>query len=248
MSGRLAGKVALVTGAGRGIGQAIALGLAAEGAVVHVNDLEDPDATLAAMPEARRGLGLRHDVSDTGAIREMFGRLERLDVLVNAAGVTGWIDLADPNEETWDRVVDTNLKGTFFCSTEAAKLMRAGGGGSIVNVSTVVAARAIDNSAAYGASKGGINSLTIQLSAELAGDGIRVNAIAPGATNVARNLAEDPLYLEHWAPLIPLGRAAEPADMVGPAVFFASDDSAYVTGQVLYVDGGWTVAGAFPRL
>ena len=247
MSGRLAGKVALVTGAGRGIGQAIALGLAAEGAVVHVNDLEDPDATLAAMPEARRGLGLRHDVSDTGAIREMFGRLERLDVLVNAAGVTGWIDLADPNEETWDRVVDTNLKGTFFCSTEAAKLMRAGGG-SIVNVSTVVAARAIDNSAAYGASKGGINSLTIQLSAELAGDGIRVNAIAPGATNVARNLAEDPLYLEHWAPLIPLGRAAEPADMVGPAVFFASDDSAYVTGQVLYVDGGWTVAGAFPRL
>ena len=247
MSGRLAGKVALVTGAGRGIGQAIALGLAAEGAVVHVNDLEDPDATLAAMPEARRGLGLRHDVSDTDAIREMFGRLERLDVLVNAAGVTGWIDLADPNEETWDRVVDTNLKGTFFCSTEAAKLMRAGGG-SIVNVSTVVAARAIDNSAAYGASKGGINSLTIQLSAELAGDGIRVNAIAPGATNVARNLAEDPLYLEHWAPLIPLGRAAEPADMVGPAVFFASDDSAYVTGQVLYVDGGWTVAGAFPRL
>jgi NAD(P)-dependent dehydrogenase (short-subunit alcohol dehydrogenase family) len=247
VSARLAGKAALVTGAGRGIGQAIALGLAAEGALVHVNDLEDPDATLAAMPDAQRGLGLRCDVSDTGAIRKMFARLERLDVLVNAAGVTGWIDLADPSEETWDRVIDTNLKGTFFCSTEAAKLMRAGGG-SIVNISTVVAARAIDNSAAYGASKGGINSLTIQLSAELAGDGIRVNAIAPGATNVARNLAEDPLYLEHWAPLIPLGRAAEPADMVGPAVFFASDDSAYVTGQVLYVDGGWTVAGAFPRL
>ncbi len=249
MSGRLEGKVALVTGAGRGIGQAIALGLAAEGALVHVNDLEDPDTTLAAMQEVQRGLGLRHDVSDAGAIREMFGRLDRLDVLVNAAGVTGWIDLADPSEATWDRVVDTNLKGTFFCSTEAARLMRAGGrGGSIVNVSTVVAARAIDNSAAYGASKGGINSLTIQLSGELAGDGIRVNAIAPGATNVARNLAEDPLYLEHWAPLIPLGRAAEPADMVGPAVFFASADSAYVTGQVLYVDGGWTVAGNFPRL
>ena len=247
MSGQLAGKVALVTGAGRGIGRALALGFAAEGALVHVNDLDAPDGTLAALPEERRGLALTYDVADVGAIREMFGRLERLDVLVNAAGVTGWIDLADPNEETWDRVVDTNLKGTFFCSTEAAKLMRAGGG-SIVNVSTVVAARAIDNSAAYGASKGGINSLTIQLSAELAGDGIRVNAIAPGATNVARNLAEDPLYLEHWAPLIPLGRAAEPADMVGPAVFFASDDSAYVTGQVLYVDGGWTVAGAFPRL
>jgi NAD(P)-dependent dehydrogenase (short-subunit alcohol dehydrogenase family) len=248
VSARLAGKVALVTGAGRGIGQAIALGLAAEGALVHVNDLEEPDVTLAAIPEAQRGLGLRYDISDTGAIREMFGRLDRLDVLANAAGVTGWIDLADPSEETWDRVVDTNLKGTFFCSTEAARLMRAAGGGSIVNISTVVAARAIGNSAAYGASKGGINSLTIQLSGELAGDGIRVNALAPGATNVARNLAEDPLYLEHWAPLIPLGRAAEPADMVGPAVFFASDDSAYVTGQVLYVDGGWTAAGNTPRL
>ncbi len=247
MSGRLAGKVALVTGAGRGIGRALALGLAAEGALVHVNDLDAPDGTVAELPDELRGLALTYDVSDTGSIREMFSRLDRLDVLVNCAGVTGWIDLADPSEETWDRVVDTNLKGTFFCSIEAARLMRAGGGGSIVNVSTVVAARALRNLAAYAASKGGINALTIQLAAELAPDRIRVNAFAPGATNVERNLADDPSYVEHWSPLIPLGRVAEPEDMVGPAVFLASDDSAYVTGQVLYVDGGWTVVGKFPE-
>lgn len=247
MSGRLDGKVALVTGAGRGIGRALALGLAAEGATVHVNDLVDPADVVAELPEARRGLALTYDVSDVAQVRELFARLDRLDVLVNCAGVTGWVDLDDPSEETWDRVVDTNLKGTFFCSTEAARLMRAAGGGSIVNVSSVVGARALRNLAAYGASKGGINALTIQLAGEFARHGIRVNAFAPGATNVERNVADDPRYIESWAPLIPLGRVAEPEDMVGPAVFFASDDSAHVTGQVLYVDGGWTLVSTFPE-
>jgi glucose 1-dehydrogenase len=213
---------------------------------VHVNDLSDPSGVVAELPESGRGLALAYDVSQVAQVRELFGRLDRLDVLVNCAGVTGWLDLGDPSEETWDRVVDTNLKGTFFCSTEAARLMRAAGGGSIVNVSSVVAARALRNLAAYGASKGGINALTIQLAGELAADGIRVNAFAPGATNVERNLADDPRYLEAWSPLIPLGRVAEPADMVGPAVFFASDESAHVTGQLLYVDGGWTTVGHFP--
>ena len=151
------------------------------------------------------------------------------------------MNLADPSEEIWDRVIDTNLKGTFFCSVEAARLMRAGGGGSIVNVSSVVAARGLRNLAAYAASKGGINALTIQLAVELAPDQIRVNAFAPGATNVQRNLDDDPSYRETWAPLIPLGRIAEPEDMVGPTVFLASEESSHVTGQLFYVDGGWTV-------
>ena len=247
MSGRLAGKAVLVTGAGRGIGRALALGFAAEGALVHVNDLLDPAEVVAELPEASRGLALACDVSDVAQVRELFRRLDRLDVLVNCAGVTGWLDVSDPSEEVWDRVVDTNLKGTFFCSTEAARLMRAGGGGSIVNVSSVVGARALRNLAAYGASKGGINALTIQLAGELAADGIRVNAFAPGATNVERNLADDPGFIESWSPLIPLGRVAEPEDMVGPAVFFASDESAHVTGQLLYVDGGWTAVARFPE-
>jgi glucose 1-dehydrogenase len=247
MSGRLEGKLALVTGAGRGIGRALAAGLAAEGAIVHVNDLEDPTDVLAELPEHRRGRALVFDVSDPAQIAEHIGSLDALDVLVNCAGIPGWMNLADPSEEVWDRVIDTNLKGTFFCSVEAARLMRPRGGGSIVNVSSVVAARGLRNLAAYAASKGGINALTVQLAVELAPDHIRVNAFAPGATNVQRNLDDDPSYRERWAPLIPLGRIAEPEDMIGPTVFLASDESAHVTGQLFYVDGGWTAAGKVPE-
>jgi NAD(P)-dependent dehydrogenase (short-subunit alcohol dehydrogenase family) len=120
-------------------------------------------------------------------------------------------------------------------------------GGSIVNVTSVLGIRGMPNSAAYAASKGGINSLTVQLAIELAPHRIRVNAFGPGATNVQRNLTDDPSYLQVWAPVIPLGRVAEPEEMVGPAVFLASDESAHVTGQVLYVDGGWTATGHFPE-
>ena len=244
--GRLEGKVALVTGGGSGIGRALAVGFAGEGAVVHLVDLNDPGNVLAELPAAARGLALQCDVSDVGQIRATFSRLDRLDVLVNCAGVTGWMNPVDPSEETWDRVIGTNLKGTFFCSIEASRLMRAAGAGSIVNVSSVLGARGMPNSAAYAASKGGINALTVQLAIELAPHHIRVNAFAPGATNVERNLSDDPTYLEAWAPLIPLGRVAEPEEMVGPAVFLTSDDSSHVTGQVFYVDGGWTATGRFP--
>ncbi len=163
MSGRLAGKAVLVTGAARGIGRALALGLAAEGALVHVNDLDDPGPVAAELTDETRGLALACDVSDTAQIRAMFSQLERLDALVNCAGITGWVDLDDPSEQTWDRVVDTNLKGTFFCSTEAARLMRAEGGGAILNISSVLGARGMRNVAAYAASKGGINALTIHV-------------------------------------------------------------------------------------
>jgi glucose 1-dehydrogenase len=247
VSGRLAGRYALVTGAASGIGRALAAGLAAAGARVHLNDLEPPESAFAELPAESRGLALAYDVSSTTQVTEMFSRLERLDVLVNCAGLTGWIDLADPSEETWDRVIGTNLKGTFFCSTAAARLMRPAGRGSIVNISSVVAIRGITGLSAYAASKGGIDSLTIQLACELAPAGIRVNGVAPGATNVERNLRDDPRYAKSWAPLVPLGRIAEPAEMVGPTVFLASDDASHVTGQTLYVDGGWTAAGAFPK-
>ena len=218
--------MALVTGAARGIGRALALGFAAEGAVVHVLDRDDAVDVHSVLPPHARGLSLQCDVADPAALAGAFSQLDRLDVLVNCAGITGWIDVLAPSEATWDAVVDTNLKGTFFCSVEAARLMKEGGGGSIVNVSTVVAARGFRNLSAYAASKGGINALTIQLACELAPYSIRVNAFAP--------------------PLIPLGRVGEPVDMIGPAVFLASDESAYVTAQLFYVDGGWSAMGRFP--
>jgi NAD(P)-dependent dehydrogenase (short-subunit alcohol dehydrogenase family) len=237
---KLDGKVALVTGAARGIGRALADGLAAEGAIVHTNDLHEP-------PQIGDGLALEYDVSQRAHVAQMFAQLDELDVLVNCAGITGWLNVDDPREETWDAVVDTNLKGTFFCSLEAAPFMRRRGGGSIVNVSSVVGARGMKNLSVYGASKGGVNALTVQLAVELAPHNIRVNAFAPGATNVERNLADDPRYVEIWEPLIPLGRVGEPEDMVGPCVFFASDDSRFVTGQLLYVDGGWTATSPYPE-
>ena len=214
---------------------------------MHAVDLEDPSELVAGLPEGVRGLALQCDVADAARVRACFSRLDRLDVLVNCAGITAWLDVFDPDEATWDRVLDTNLKGTFLCSGEAARLMRTGGGGSIINVSSVLSVRGLRNSVAYGASKGAINALTIQLAVELAPHLIRVNAFAPGATNVERNLQDDPDYLGSWGPLIPLGRVAEPEDMVGPAVFLASDESAYMTGQLFFVDGGWTAVSPFPE-
>jgi NAD(P)-dependent dehydrogenase (short-subunit alcohol dehydrogenase family) len=251
---RLAGKTALVTGAGTGIGRAIAVGLAAAGADVVVNDCtretgaDDTVAAIAAL--GRRGVYLEADVSAPAQIDAMLGEIERrfggLDVLVNNAGITGWAPVLETTEALWDRVIDTNLKGTFFCSVGAAKLMRARGGGAIVNVSTVCADRVVPGVAAYGASKAGIQMLTRYLAVELASLGVRVNAFAPGATLVERNLRDDPDYERNWGEVAPSGRVAAPADMVGPAVFLASDDARHVTGQLFVVDGGWTLRGNVP--
>lgn len=241
---RLAGKVALVTGGSRGIGRAIALGFAAEGALVHVCHADDASEVVEQLPAG--ALDLRADVGDRAQVGELFSRLERLEVLVNCAGITGWTPFADTTEEAFDRVVDVNLKGTYFCSLEAARLMRQAGGGAIVNVSSVVGSRALRNLSVYGASKAGIEALTRHLAVELAPDGIRVNAFAPGSTEVERNLADDPEYVTRWAPLIPLGRVATPEEMVGPAVFLASGEASYVTGQCFFVDGGWTLVSPVP--
>jgi NAD(P)-dependent dehydrogenase (short-subunit alcohol dehydrogenase family) len=176
-------------------------------------------------------------------LRATFGRL---DVLINNAAVTGWTSLFDVTEEKWDWVVGTNLKGTFFCSLEAARMMKDCGGGSIVNVSTNCAELGVKNLVAYASSKAGIHGLTRQLAVELAPCRIRVNTFAPGPTRVDRNLRDDPDYDRSWGSMTPMNRAATPEEMVGPAVFLASDDSSYMTGQVFFVDGGWTVQGKIP--
>jgi glucose 1-dehydrogenase len=252
---KLRGKVVLVTGASTGIGRALALGFAGEGADVIVNYRTDRDGAEVTASEIRR-IGRRAIVAEANiarvaAVRSLFRRIVeefgRLDVLVNNAAVTGWGELFEMTEERWDEVIGTNLKGTFFCSIEAARLMRDNGkGGTIVNISTNCAELGVKNLAAYAASKGGVHALTKQLAVELAPHGIRVNTFAPGPTLVDRNLRDDPDYNRTWGEVVPLNRAAAPEEMVGPAVFLASSDSSYMTGQIFFVDGGWTVSGRLP--
>jgi NAD(P)-dependent dehydrogenase (short-subunit alcohol dehydrogenase family) len=253
---RLSGKTVLITGASKGIGRTLALACAREGADVILNYNSDRAGADAAAQEirahGRRALIVRADLGRVAQINRMFAQarkhFERLDVLINNAGLTGWASFFDTTEEKWDVVLDTNLKGTFFCSLAAARWMReTKTAGSIVNVSTQCAQLAVTNLVAYGTSKAGIHGMTKQLAIELAPLGIRVNTFAPGPVNVDRNLKDDPDYRDVWGAMIPLGRTAESEEMIGPALFLATNDSSYVTGQTFYVDGGWTVQGMVPK-
>lgn len=252
---RLLDQIVLVTGASKGIGRALAVGCAREGAHVIVNYHSDRAGAQAVAAEirgfGRKALVVQADIARPAQIRRMFAMIRRkfprLDVLINNAGLTGWGRLFDMTEERWDTVLDTNLRGTFFCALEAARWMQAAGTkGRIVNVSTNCAQLGVKNLVAYATSKAGLHGLTKQLAIELAPHGIRVNTFAPGPVNVDRNLKDDPAYRDVWGAVIPLRRTAETAEMVGPAVFLASDESSYVTGQTFFVDGGWTVQGMVP--
>ncbi len=252
---KLGGRVALVTGAGTGIGRALALGLARAGADVAVNFHTSREGARRVANEieslGQRSLLVEADVSSVPAIKQMFERAAhffgRLDVLVNNAGLTGWTDPFRVDETAWDRIIGTNLKGTFFCSVEAARIMAECGGGSIINVSTNCAELGVKGLAIYAASKGGIHALTKQLAIEFAPLKIRVNTFAPGPTHVERNLRDDADYDQTWGRMTPMQRVAMPEEMVGPCVFLASEDSSYMTGQVFFVDGGWTAFGRFPE-
>lgn len=251
---RLKDKVILVTGASKGIGRAIALGVAKQGANVIVNYNTDVTGAENVVKEiaqiGQTAIAIPCNVARVTEINRMFEQVDKsfgqIDVLVNNAGITGWTDLFQISEQQWDEVLDTNLKGTFFCSLEAAKRMRRQGSGSIINISSNCAALAVKNLAAYAASKGGIHALTKQLACELAAFGIRVNTFAPGPTNVERNLNDDANYRDTWADAIPLRRTADPDEMVGPVLFLASEDSSFMTGQVFYIDGGWSIQGLMP--
>ena len=247
--GMLDGRIAIVTGAARGLGAAYARAFAQEGAVVCVADVLDPAATVAAIDgDGGRAIGVVADVADLGACEAMVARTVEafggLDVLVNNAAT--FVDLPrrsflDIGTAEWDRVMAINVRGSFNCAKAAVPALRARGGGSIVNIASSTALKGIPFTLHYVTSKGAIIAMTRAMARELGNDGIRVNALAPGLTLSEAVAAER----ETFAPYIEAslrGRALKrdqmPDDLVGAAVFLASDASAFMTGQTLVVDGG----------
>ena len=242
----LDGRYALVTGASRGIGRAIALRLAAEGAAVALNFAGNVAAAEAVRKEIESAGGkailVPADVADETAATEMVEKTVEafgaIDILVNNAGITRDSLLLRMKEEDWDAVLNTNLKGVFHCSKAAAKFMMKKRYGRIVNMASVVGLVGNSCQANYAAAKAGVIGFTKALAKELAGRGITVNAIAPGFIRSDMTDVLPDKVKETMLAGIPLGRAGEPEDVAKAALFLASDQAAYITGQVLTVDGG----------
>jgi glucose 1-dehydrogenase len=260
---RLDGKFALVTGASRGIGRAIAVRFAAEGATVAINYVgsgEGADETLELVQRASaaNGFGGRHhrtikaDVSDATAVGAMFedvlGAWKRLDILVNNAGIMSGAPTETYPLEEYERIISVNLTGALLCAQGALKhFLARPGGGVILNCSSVHQLIPKPGFVGYSASKGGLGNLTRTLALEYAARGIRVNAVGPGAVKTDMNAAwiHDPEKSHEVDSHIPLGRSAEPEEMAAVFAFLASDDAGYITGQTIYACGGLTLYADF---
>jgi L-rhamnose 1-dehydrogenase len=245
---KLAGKVAIVTGAGspRGIGRAIALGLAREGADVAVTEWPGERTSEEVRSLGRRSLAAPIDVADAAAVgkfvEDVAREFGRIDILVNNAGFCDFVPFLDVSEELWDRTLDVNLKGYFlFGQAVARRMVRQGTGGRILNISSQTAEMAGEEKVHYCVSKAGVKMLTQGMALELARHGINVNAIAPGTidTDIVRQPHIQALVeRERSKSTLPIGRMGTGEDIVGPAIFLCSPESDYITGATLLVDGG----------
>ncbi len=247
----LKGKKALVTGASRGIGKGIALCLAKQGADVAVNYRSNKEEAEKVVTQIKKmggdSFSVQADVSSVDDVIRMFGEAkkhwDRLDILVNNAGIAQFKPFMELTEEDWDKTLAVNLKGQFLCAREVAKMMK-GHGGKIVNISSVASGQAGIGGvkiAHYVASKGGVAALTEALAVELAPYKINVNAIGPGFidTDMVKDLISDPKVRQGFLIRIPKGRFGKPADIGAAVAFLASDEADYITGALLFVDGGW---------
>ncbi|MFF9203998.1 SDR family NAD(P)-dependent oxidoreductase [Streptomyces sp. NPDC014986] len=246
----LTGRVVWVTGAGKGLGRAMAVALSRAGARVAVSSRTADDLKgLAAELAAEGGQIDVHplSVADPDAVRvtaeAVIERAGRLDGLVNCAGISPDFTRSERlDDATWSRILDVNLSGTFYCCREAGRIMLERGGGSIVNVSSVHATAGFGRLAAYSASKGAVEALTRTLAVEWAERGVRVNTLAPGYfdTELSKPLMSNDSWADRVKSAIPMARTGDPDELSGAVVFLMSDASRYTTGSTLTVDGGWT--------
>jgi 3-oxoacyl-[acyl-carrier protein] reductase len=243
---RLKDRVAIVTGAGQGIGRALALGLAREGAKVVVAEINEKNA-LAVQREIQAAGGIAFasptDVSNEASVQAMVSDSLRqfgsLDILINNAGIFPVSSVEEMREEEWDRVIGTNLIGAFLCSRQVAGTFLQQGSGRVISITSGRAFQGAKNAAHYASSKAGIIGFSKSLALELAPRQITVNVICPGITDTAQprgHQSEEQIYAQ--AQKIPLGRIGQPEDLVGAAVFLASDAAAFITGQTVIVNGG----------
>jgi len=242
---KLKGMVALVTGAAQGIGKATAEVFAREGASIVLNDINEEGVKKAARDIEALGVECLPVVANTSLlsdVEKMYGQVMdkfgRLDILVNNAGITRDGLLHKMTEEQWKLVIDVNLTGVFFCLQGAAKIMRANGGGKIVNISSVARYGNVGQ-ANYSSTKAAVVGLTRTAAKELARKNIRVNCVAPGPINTEMLQAVPEKVLEKLIQPIPLQRVGTPEELANTVLFLASDQSSYITGQVINCDGGW---------
>lgn len=246
----LTGKKALVTGASRGIGRGIALALAKQGADVAVNfnsNVNEAESTVNEIKAlGRESFAIQADVGDANSVTKMFEEIKnkwgKLDILVNNAGIVQYADFEKLTEEQWDKTMTVNLKGQFLCSQQAIKLM--GQGSRIINIASIASGGVgvgFSRVAHYTASKGGVVALSENMALDLASKGINVNVIAPGVieTDMTKGMLIDEKAKIGLMTRIPKGRVGQPEDIGAAAAFLASDEADYITGVVIYVDGGW---------